>query len=97
MPKKSRPAEVFGVFAIHRDGSVTTSDGRRPADLLAESLRATRQTLDEDMATIGAFLKDYENAMWRAKVYAERGPEFRPVPLAMTLDLFFRVKGAAVA
>ena len=87
MPK-TNPAEIFGAFAIYRDGTVTTIDGRRPAEILADHLRATDQTIEEDMAVINAFARDFANAKWRAETYVD-APAWRPEPMAKVVPVEF--------
>lgn len=95
MPQR-KPIETFGVFSIHSDGTVTTTDGRRPADLLVQALRATKHSVDEDMAIIGRFKADYEHALMRAGTYAKRGRDFRPLPLAMCYQVRFETPARRV-
>jgi hypothetical protein len=88
MPKPQQPAETFGAFAIYRDGTVTTIDGRRPAELLVEHLRSTDQTIEEDIAVINAFARDFANAKWRASVYAD-AVNWLPLPLEKVVPVEF--------
>jgi len=88
MPKSKQPAEIFGAFAIYRDGTVTTLDGRRPVQALADHLAETEQTIEEDMAVIAAFSRDFANAKWRASVYVE-SVDWLPLPLEKVVPVEF--------